>query len=106
MPTRLELKDLKTKCDWTWTALNGVNGFIVHGKGDYASNSIFIPGGGYGDGSSLINAGLTGQFLSSEPYHDGMDAWEIFYSAAVTGSVYWTERRLGKSIRPVQSFSN
>ena len=106
MPTRLELEDLKTKCDWTWTALNGVNGFIVHGKGDYASNSIFIPEGGFGDGSRLINAGLTGQFWSSEPYHDGTDAWDIFYSASVTGSVEKTERRLGKSIRPVQSFSN
>ena len=29
MPTCQELNDLKSKCDWTWAATNGVNGYIA-----------------------------------------------------------------------------
>ncbi|MBO7302217.1 MAG: hypothetical protein J6U58_05865, partial [Bacteroidaceae bacterium] len=40
MPTRAEQDELLTKCTWTWTALNGVNGYRVTGPN---GNSIFLP---------------------------------------------------------------
>ncbi|MBR1921070.1 MAG: hypothetical protein IJ829_03570, partial [Kiritimatiellae bacterium] len=53
MPTDRELSDLSNKCDWTWEPRNGVNGYVVRGKGDYASASIFLPAAGLGYGTSL-----------------------------------------------------
>ena len=42
MPTDQEMDDLcHNKCDWTWTTQNGVNGYIVRGRGDYAAANIF-----------------------------------------------------------------
>lgn len=46
MPTEPEIVDLNDKCEWVWITLNGVEGYVVRGKGDYASASIFLPGGG------------------------------------------------------------
>ena len=46
MPTAGELYDLNNNCDWTWTTTNGVSGFVVRGRGVYASACIFLPAGG------------------------------------------------------------
>ena len=43
MPTKEELDALNSNCDWTWATINGVNGYVVRGRGEYASNSIFLP---------------------------------------------------------------
>ena len=43
MPTYQELYNLINGCDWTRTSLNGVWGYEIRGRGDYASNSIFMP---------------------------------------------------------------
>lgn len=44
LPTTEEFRELKFKCDWTWTSVNGHNGYIVKGPN---GNSIFLPAGGY-----------------------------------------------------------
>ena len=33
MPTYQELDNLCGKCDWAWTTQNGVNGYVVRGRG-------------------------------------------------------------------------
>jgi hypothetical protein len=43
---------LNTKCDWIRTTVNGVNGYIVRGRGNYSSASIFLPDAGVGEGKS------------------------------------------------------
>ena len=44
MPTRQDLLDIcYNKCDWTPATTNGVAGFVVRGRGEYASSSIFLP---------------------------------------------------------------
>ena len=72
MPTVKELEDLKDSkyCDWKWTAVNGVYGCLVSGKGDYASASIFLPAAGAGYENSLYFAGTEGCYWTSEvlPY--------------------------------------
>ena len=68
MPTSSDFSALRGKCDWTWTTLNGVNGYMVRGRGDYASNSIFLPCAGHGNGTSLIGSGSYGFYWSSVPY--------------------------------------
>ena len=102
MPTYQELSDLCYKCDWTWTSQNGVHGFIVRGRGAYASNSIFLPAAGYGLGTSLYGAGSLDYYWSSVPYSDSYYySWGLYFSWG-NHRTYYDNRRYGFSVRPVQ----
>jgi len=98
MPTKAEQDELRTKCTWTWTTQNGVNGYKVTGKN---GNSIFLPAAGYRDDSDLYSVGSSDYFWSSTLYSDSSDlAWFVcFYSAYVRGYTY--SRYLGFSVRAV-----
>ena len=105
MPTDQELSDLCSKCDWTWTTtLNGVKGYVVCGRGAYASNSIFLPAVGNGWGTSIVNSGYTGYYWSSSPSSDAREAAVLFtdMSAHFVSSGGGYPRNYGLSIRPVQ----
>ena len=108
MPTEQELADLDSKCDWTWTTMNGVRGYLVQGKGGYTSASIFLPCAGYGDGASLNYAGSNGNYWgnywSSVPYSDDDIAWFLYFGSSghCTNGSY---RDGGRSVRPVQGFT-
>ena len=107
MPTRQELDDLISKCDWTWTPLNGVNGYVIRGRGDYASNSIFLPCAGLGSGTSLDGAGSYGHYWLADPNSDdsyGYDAWSLFFRSGFLGTGY-SYRINGRSVRPLQGFT-
>ena len=73
MPTKQEQLDLIAQCDWKWTTLNGVDGYEVSGRGDYATASIFLPAAGLGDETSLDAAG-SGYYWSSVPNWDGYNS--------------------------------
>ena len=45
MPTKEEWTELREKCTWKWTTLNGFEGCIV--KSHINGNSIFLPAAGY-----------------------------------------------------------
>ena len=64
MPTDKDLGDLIEKCEWIWMTTNGVKGYVVRGRGDYASASIFLPCAGGGNGTSLVNFDSSGYWLS------------------------------------------
>lgn len=112
MPTYRELYDLcHSKCDWTWSSMNGVNGYIVCGRGSYASNSIFLPCAGYGSGTSLRDSGLYGRYWSSVLRGGNYYTWHLYF---YSGNYNTTDGRgrdksylryLGQSIRPVQGFT-
>ena len=110
MPTKQEFDDLNNKCDWTWTTQNGVNGYIVRGRGAYASNSIFLPCAGYGYGTSLSYSGSYGYYWSSVPLSDyPYYSWYLYF---YSGHHYTTNgysdgnyRSYGFSVRPVQGFT-
>ena len=103
MPTNRELDDLNGYCDWTWTKLNGVQGYVVRGRGDYASNSIFLPCAGHGYGTSLNYDGSSG-YWSSVPYSDDYRAWSLFFYSS-SHHAYYESRGSGLSVRPVQGFA-
>ena len=44
MPTDEEFKELQDKCEWTWTTINGVNGYKIVMPNN---ESIFLPAAGY-----------------------------------------------------------
>ena len=104
MPTYQELIDLKNNCVWTWTTMYGVYGFVVTGKGDYASNSIFLPCAGYGDGTSRSNYGSRGNYWSSVPYSNYNNAYELSFNSSDPSTSY-CGRNYGLSVRPVQGFT-
>ena len=104
MPTKQELNDLVSKCDWIWTTMNGVNGYVVSGRGDYASSSIFLPAAGPGRGTSLLDSGSRGVYWSSVPYSD----YDFAFALDFTSGYHDTEddrRFYGQSVRPVQGFA-
>jgi hypothetical protein len=104
MPTDLELKALCNKCDWTPTTQNGVYGYEVRGKGDYALASIFLPCAGDGNGTSLDYAGSYGDYRSSVPSSDSSYAWSLYFYSGGHDTSY-SSRGSGQSVRPVQGFT-
>ena len=106
MPTNQELDDLNDNCDWTWTTVNGVNGYVVRGRGDYASNSIFLPAAGLCDGTSLYFSSY-GYYWSSIPYSDStdLDAWYLFFYYPGHHATRSNRRFGGQSVRPLQEFT-
>ena len=111
MPTKQELDDLQTKCEWKWTKMNGVNGYAVRGRGRYASDGIFLPCAGYGLGTSLGNAGSSGNYWSSVPgsgsydyYYYYGNAWYLDFNSSYPDTSY-SRRLFGQSVRPVQEFA-
>ena len=104
MPTQQELDDLCTKCDWTWTTTNGVNGYVVQGCGDCTSASIFLPAAGYGIGTSFNDSGSFGYYWSSVPDSNSNDSWNLYFRS-IRNNTGSNDRLDGFLIRPVQGFT-
>ena len=103
MPTKQELNDLSNNCDWTWTTMNGTNGWVVRGRGNYVSASIFLPCAGFGRGTSLDDAGSDGYYWSSVPNSgDDRYAWGLCSGYCDADYSY---RDFGRSVRSVQGFT-
>lgn len=68
MPSRAEFIELRTYCQWEWTTLNGVNGFMITGTNE---NNIFLPAAGY---RSMLNVpffeNMYGDYWTSTPGND------------------------------------
>ena len=45
MPTQAEIVELCTNCTWSWTTVNGINGYNIISKNN--NKSIFLPAAGY-----------------------------------------------------------
>ena len=98
MPTKAEQDELRTKCKWVWTTLNGVNGYKVVGPN---GNSIFLPAAGCMYEGTLNDAGSYGNYWSSSLYTDSpYYAYYVYFNSDL---VYWSNynRYLGLSVRPV-----
>ena len=100
MPTYEELMELREKCDWRWTTINGVDGYEVIGQNN---NSIFLPAAGRWHNTGLNNQGSVGEYWSSSiridfpPY-----AWSLdFNSSSVFNRNAKRYRSNGCTIRPV-----
>ena len=106
MPTKHELSGLNNKCDWTLTTQNGVKGYVVRGRGDYASNSIFLPCAGYGDGTSRRYSGSRGYYWSPAPGSgSGDNTSRLYFSSGGYRSTGYDKRYHGQAVRPVQGFA-
>ena len=104
MPTKAEFDELRntSNCTWTWTTVNGVNGYkVVSKKSGYEGNYIFLPAAGYRLGTSLDGVGSYGRYWSSSLYTDyPIGAYVLSFNLA-----YYDKgngaRYAGLSVRPV-----
>lgn len=99
MPTDAEWTELREQCTWSWTTLNGINGYKVTSKSN--GNSIFLPAAGYPSNGSLTSVGDYGRYWSSSlntnnPY----TSMQVHF---LSSFVYRSSghRDSGYSIRPV-----
>ena len=103
MPTKAELDELLTNCTWTWTTLNGVNGYKVTSKTN--GNSIFLPAAGERYGTDLSDSGSRGGYWSSSlnGNYSNSACYLYFYRGCYNwGDIGDSGRRYyGHSVRPV-----
>ena len=103
MPTKAELDELRTNCNWTWAENyneTGVKGYMVSSKTN--SNSIFLPAAGYYQDSKLNNVEIFGVYYASSLSEKKSSKVNVlsFYQNDVQirdGG----ERYFGQSVRPV-----
>lgn len=108
MPTRSEMQELVDECTWTWTEIEGVNGFEVTGPN---GNHIFLPAAGNFDGESINNTGSYGGYWTSTPNtgNGNSMAGSLFFYGSDSYQIHnnqWSNRYSGRSIRPVKPYPN
>ena len=103
MPTDAEWTELRNKCTWICTTLNGINGYKVTSKSN--GNSIFLPASGLHNGNSLEESGNYGDYWSS--LLDSFTPSSAFVLCAdpINVGKCPASRYVGLSVRPVLSDS-
>lgn len=104
MPTKSEVEELISNCDWKWTTQNQEFGYLITNKQD-ATKHIFLPAGGYMNGSSVATKGVAGKYWTSDIYiYKDETNGKVYVFNITEGSRYVTgkmEREAGLLIRPV-----
>lgn len=102
MPTKAELDELLSNCIWTWTTLNGINGYLVTSKKTgYTDRSIFLPAAGDRFDTFHLDVGSGGGYWASSlntSFPNSADYLTLSSSVVYT---YTSYRNYGFSVRPV-----
>lgn len=98
MPAKAEMEELLSKCVWTWTMQEGCKGYKVTGSNGH---SIFLPAAGWYVGSSLSNAGDSGNYWSSRPCSGNLRYAHYLFFDGNYRNMSWDYRFNGHSVRPV-----
>ena len=103
IPSKEEIQELRSNCNWQWTTMNGVAGYkVTSKKSGYTGNFIFLPAAGMMSGSKVQNAGTEGDYWSSSLYTtESCSSWSPYFTSSAfnTGDCY---RYFGLPIRPVE----
>ena len=103
IPTKDELEELRTKCTWTSTTLNGVKGYSVTSNVDgYTDRSIFLPATGMRIRQWTENTDTIGRFWgNSIVTGDDNDAVYLDFNFSRGPGRSSIIRCLGQCVRPV-----
>ena len=103
IPTKEELEELRTKCTWTSTTLNGVKGYSVTSNVDgYTDRSIFLPATGMRIRQWTENTDTIGRFWgNSIVTGDDYDAVYLDFNFSRGPGRFSIIRCLGQCVRPV-----
>lgn len=96
MPTQEEIDELCNNCTWTWTTINGVDGYKVTSKKvGYTSNYIFLPATSDGYWSSSLYT------TSSDKDWNIIGAWMLEITSQKYSGTFVGTRYHGRYVRPV-----
>ena len=103
IPTKEELEELRTKCTWTSTTLNGVKGYSVTSNVDgYTDRSIFLPATGMRIRQWTENTDTIGRFWgNSIVTGDDYDAVYLDFDFSRGPGRFSIIRCFGQCVRPV-----
>ena len=100
MPNEVECRELMNACTWTWTTMNGKNGYKVVSKSN--GNSIFLPAAGMRHDTVFRNVGTEGYYWSCSLDDYGRDGHAFSIHFDLEKNYYLAAlRRSGLSVRPV-----
>ncbi|MBQ8222995.1 MAG: hypothetical protein IJZ87_06605 [Bacteroidales bacterium] len=104
LPTVAEFQELIINCLWTWTSIDGNNGYKVTGPN---GNSIFLPAAGYRYYDSYYgllstpDTGDHGSYWSSTRYMGSSYGAGSLYFDSGSLDVYCADYSSGRAVRPV-----
>ncbi len=106
LPTIEEWEEIMntSNCSWTWTSINGINGYKVQSrKVGYTSNWIFLSAAGYRGGGDLSGVGSYGLYWHSSLRTASLSPYNAYNLGFTSGYVdtYTYGRYFGQSVRPV-----
>ena len=104
IPTKDELEELRTKCTWTSTTLNGVKGYSVTSNVDgYTDRSIFLPATGMRIRQWTLSTDTIGRFWgnSIEIDDDSDEAVYLDFNFSRGPGRFSIGRCFGQCVRPV-----
>ena len=99
IPSKEEFQELIDSCSWSWTNLNGTDGYLVTSNiNGYKDKSIFLPISGCRSNYQLNSVGAywTNSINTDAPYC----AWDLIFEQNNIDLLY-TYRYGGLTIRPV-----
>ena len=99
MPTNAEFQELINKCTWTWTTMNGKNGYKVVSKSN--GNSIFLPIAGFRYEWTLYLSRFDGDYWSSSLDESDANYARSLYFNSDNHHTDSSNRSCGLSVRPV-----
>lgn len=98
MPTATEVYQLLTTMKWTWSSEEGVYGYKVENPD--SGKSIFLPVGGYYDGTTHAHEGAKGRYWSSTAGEEVYAAYTMDFNSDEY-TIDQHARCMGFLIRPV-----
>ena len=120
MPTKAEMEELMNtaNCQWTWTSINGINGYLVSSKAEGNINKIFLPAAGLITDSSLRYGNEGASYQTSTQGGDRKaNAWTLSWNKGCNSAQLYlcntdeyypfydrntcSQRCYGRVIRPV-----
>lgn len=97
VPSKEQWEELINNCDWTWSAQNGNNGYIITSRTN--GSSIFLAASGYYSESGGTNINSGGSYWACS-LNDPHIASNLSFSVSSI-LVHQGYRHLGQTIRPV-----